>query len=689
MPPPHPEQAAENFFRPGGELARGMPAWEERPGQAEMAAEVAAAVEANRNLIVEAGTGTGKTLAYLVPLILAGKRAVVSTGTKNLQDQLVRKDMPLLETVLRRKLDVAVMKGRSNFLCLQKLAETERKPALQGLAEFSDFARIREWGLQTRIGDRNELDWLAADSTLWPKLDARREACSGKQCPLFEDCFVTKMHQRARRADIIVVNHHLFFADLARRQDDFGPIIPQHQAVVFDEAHEIEQVAGHQFGAHLSNQQFEDLARDVQAAAKRAGFGSKDLDRGLRGLRARARDFFALFDERQNREVLDNRREIRTSNAARYTGLVTALEGLRAQLGLIRDHSQETDPLRRRAGELKVVLRTLLDDVDEELAGEALEYPMLAQLVEDRYGNYVYWLEKLGRGVHLQATPIDVSPILEEALFALDGSAILASATLAVNSSFEYIRSRLGLRSSRELAVPGEFDYENQVLLYIPRGMPPPQAEEFGPRAVEEIVRLVRLSQGRAFVLFTSRQQMRRMHQEASLGLEYPCLVQGQAPNAHLLERFRKTENCVLFATASFWQGVDVPGEQLSCVIVDKLPFAVPSDPIVGARIRQIREAGGSPFHEYQVPGAVLALKQGFGRLIRSTTDRGVLALLDSRIVTKQYGRIFLDSLPPYRRTNRLEDVEEFFGAGGPRPAAVFRQAAPRRRRRRRALRGR
>ena len=655
------ELTVEEFFRPGGLLSERMPVWEDRPGQSDMAGGVAAAIEERRHLVVEAGTGTGKTLAYLVPLILAGKRAVVSTGTKNLQDQLIRKDVPFLESVLGGRLRVAVMKGRANFLCIQKLEDKEAKPGLEGLDALTDFALIREWAKETETGDRAELTDLPSNSKLWHDLDARREACTGRKCEKFGECFVTRMHQRAAEADLIVANHHLFFADLSLRRDDFGSILPSYQAVVFDEAHEIEGVVGQFFGAHLSNFQCSELVRDTKAASRKEGFGSRELDRRLKALSSASREFFSLFEDQPSRATFEERTEFRKRNAKQYGALLAAFNGLGATLGLLRKSTEATDPLRNRARTLLLTLRVLLNDIEPDLAGEVHEHPVLSLLIEDMYGNFVYWLEKRGKGVFLQATPIDVSPILDDALFRDGATAILTSATLAVNGGFEYIRGRLGLHASSELTIPGHFDYRRQALLYIPEDMPDPNSEEFRHRATSEILELLELSRGRAFVLFTSHQQMRRIHKEVSIALSFPSLIQGQGSNASVLEKFRKTKNCVLFATASFWQGVDVPGEQLSCVIIDKLPFAVPSDPIVKARIDQIRRAGGNPFREYQIPAAVLSLKQGFGRLIRSATDRGVLALLDNRIAKKAYGKIFLDSLPDYARTNRLQDVADFF----------------------------
>ncbi len=632
---------ARDFFSRHGLLSRWHPQYEFRAGQLAMAEEVEAALSEQRHLIVEAGTGTGKTLAYLVPVIASGKRVIISTGTKNLQEQLYHKDLPFLQKRIGRPLRVAYMKGRNNYLCRQKVYDAENHPILDGLAEIDEFRIIHDWEQHTKTGDRAELKTLPEDSKLWYKLDARRELCSGQKCEQFERCFITRMHQQAAEADIIIVNHHLFFADLSLRESDYASIIPDYQAVIFDEAHEIEEVAGQHFGIQVSNYSFSEIARDVQDTALRKAFGSKLLDRALHAFRTRTEAFFALFDGREGRSSFRDRRKFAEQHSDEYTPLLNALEMLGTQLKGVNKQTDEILPLERRVAELDKELRFLIDGDDER---------------------FVYWVERRGRGVFLQATPIDVSELLNERLFNEVPTIVLTSATLAVEGKFDYIRSRLGFDSARELVVPPHFDFQSQVLFYVPPSLPDPRSEQFAKAASDEIIRLLRNSGGRAFVLFTSYQQMRAVHEFVSFAIEYPILLQGSAPNPALLDQFRNTPHCVLFATASFWQGVDVPGEQLSSVIIDKLPFAVPSDPVVEARISSLRQAGQDPFVEYQIPQAVISLKQGFGRLIRNSQDRGVLALLDNRILKRPYGKVFQQSLPDYTFTTSIQDVTNFFG---------------------------
>ncbi len=628
------------FFGRKGLLSEWHPNYEFRSGQLEMSEAVQSALADKRHLIVEAGTGTGKTLAYLVPAILSGRRVVISTGTKNLQEQLFFKDIPFLEKHLG-PLRACYMKGRANYACRQKIYDAEKEPVLEGLEEVADFQIIRDWEKSTETGDRAEIKTLPESSAAWAKIDARGERCTGQKCAQFERCFITKMHQKALESNIIIVNHHLFFADLAVKGDaEAGGIIPDYAAVIFDEAHDVEEVAGQYFGVSVSNYQFDELIHDVASVVNRKEIDSQELDRILLTVGERSAYFMSLFNAPDGRTAFRSHEAFLMKHDEIYRDVLAGLELIALQLELLKAAPEETIPLTHRAREIARRLKFFMDGDDRR---------------------YVYWIERRGRGTFLQATPIDVSSILDEKLFDVIDSVILTSATLAVAGEFEFTKARLGLRNARTLVVPSHFNYAEQALLYVPQNLPDPRNSAFTSAAAREIIELLFLSRGRAFVLFTSYQQMRLIYDRVSLEVPYQTLMQGTGPRTALLEEFRSTPNAVLFATSSFWQGVDVPGEQLSLVIIDKLPFAVPSDPIVEARVNAIREEGGDAFHTYQVPQAAIALKQGFGRLIRSRTDRGVLALLDNRITKTRYGQIFFDSLPDYAFTTKREDVEKFF----------------------------
>jgi ATP-dependent DNA helicase DinG len=635
-------------FGPGGLLERSMiGGYEHRVAQLEMAEMVHDAFQTRHHAIVEAGTGTGKTLAYLLPAICSGRRVVISTATKSLQEQLYQKDIPFLKKHFAPNLEVAVMKGRANFLCRSKLHQMADSPMLKGMEELDAFRQMREWAKLTETGDRAELTFLPDDSDLWARLDARRDTCTGQKCSDFNDCFVTAMHGRAREADLIIVNHHLFFADLALKHDDFGSILPEYSAVVFDEAHEVEDVASDYFGRQISNYRFEELARDADQTLRILKLGSPALLRRTQRLRERSRAFFESFPPRDGRFPFSRaeRGAFIEQHHEAYTGLTDALKSLETEFAALTQKPEELTRLGRRSFELRQELSFLFESNEK---------------------NFVYWYERRNKGVFLAATPIDVSQILRERLFEQFDTVVLTSATLTVANRFDYIRQRLGLDNAKERTLPPEFQYGEQALFYLPQRMPDVRDAGFAARAADEILRLLELSEGRAFCLFTSYAQMKDLHERVSVRSPYPLMLQGTAPRSVLLERFKTTPNAVLFATASFWQGVDVPGEQLSCVIVDRLPFAVPSDPIVAARVNALNEEGRNAFAEYQVPQAVLALKQGFGRLIRAKTDRGVLSLLDNRIQRMAYGKIFMESLPKYATTNELKDVERFLGAVKP-----------------------
>ena len=662
------------FFGPGGILSKTHPAYEFRRGQLQMAQAAEQALSEKRHLIVEAGTGTGKTLAYLVPVIRSGKRVIISTGTKNLQEQLFYKDVPFLEQALSTglspsgsRLSVCYMKGRNNYLCRQKLYDLTDQPVLSGLDEIEQYRAIAAWEKNTGTGDRAELAELPEASALWHKLDARADTCTGQKCSQWERCFITEMRRKAMESDIIIVNHHLFFADLAIKMQaedaqDAG-ILPDAAAVIFDEAHELEDVASNYFGISVSNLRVDELIRDVERSMQQHRMFSASLSGALGNLRDRSQFFFSLLPMGDGRFAFDGRSEFLEENGDEFLAFDQAFTRLAGELEGLPQKPEEIFNFVRRAQEIQVQLRFVLESGDH---------------------NTVFWIERRGRSqsrrklgdgekkdwaqgrqhVFLQATPIDVGPILRECLWSKLECAVLTSATLAVGGGFEYIRKRLGFENARELILQSHFDYSHQAVLYVPPDLPDPRTPPFATKAAERIRKLLEITRGRAFVLFTSYAQMNDVYERLLGEVEFPMLRQGDAPKSALLEEFRLTPNSVLFATSSFWQGVDVQGEQLSCVIIDRLPFAVPSDPVVSARVKAIDSSGGNAFFQYQVPAAVITLKQGFGRLIRSLHDRGLLVLLDNRIIKKQYGRIFVESLPNYRRTTDMKVVEDFFGVG-------------------------
>jgi len=665
-------------------LSRTHPAYEFRRGQLQMAQAVEQALEEKRHLIVEAGTGTGKTLAYLVPVIRSGKRVIISTGTKNLQEQLFYKDVPFLEQALgandSTRLSVCYMKGRNNYLCRKKLYDLTDQPVLSGLEEIEQYRAIAAWEKTTSTGDRAELATLPEASLLWHKLDARADACTGQKCSQWERCFITEMRRRAMESDIIIVNHHLFFADLAiKLQADGAPdagILPEAAAVIFDEAHELEDVAGNYFGISVSNLRVEELARDVEHSMQHNRMLSASLSGALGSLRDRSQLFFSLLPSGDGRFAFDTRREFLEENGDEFVALNQALTRLAGELEGLAQKPEEIFTFVRRAQEIQMQLGFALEAEDantvfwiERRGGRAgnREGHGFSRADEAQTNRRASAPEGASRRQHvfLQATPIDVGPILRECLWSKLECAVLTSATLAVGGGFDYIRRRLGFEHARDLVLQSHFDYQSQAVLYVPPDLPDPRTPQFAVTAAERIRRLLEITRGRAFVLFTSYAQMNDIYQRLLGEVEFPMLRQGDAPKSALLEEFRLTPNAVLFATASFWQGVDVQGEQLSCVIIDRLPFAVPSDPVVAARVKAIDANGGNAFFQYQVPAAVITLKQGFGRLIRSLHDRGLLVLLDNRILKKQYGRVFLDSLPNYKRTTDIGIVEQFFGVGG------------------------
>ena len=648
----------EEIFGKTGLIAHHHKDYEYRAGQIKMAEAVLRAFEEKKHLIVEAGTGTGKTMAYLVPAIAAAlaknKRVIISTGTKNLQEQLMEKDIPFLQKVLPKKFTAAYMKGRSNYACLYRISKAESQPILEGLDELDYFEEVREWSKETQTGDRAELVNLPENISFWSRINAKSETCLGQQCPDFEACFITRMRQRADEADIVIVNHHLFFADLNIRGNEYGRVLPDYGAVIFDEAHLIEDIAADYFGFQISSFQMDELARDAAALPITDASAVRDLMKISAKITGLADQFWIRFTQVRAGDgrfpllpnafaQKTNKGEIEpTPLGEAYFALDDALDRLETALDVYAEKLTEADSLVRRVRQARFDLEFIVTQAEK---------------------NYVYWLEKRGKGMFLRASPIDVSRLLQEKLFEKTETVVLTSATLSTNGKFDFIKDRLGLEPGKtdSLLAPSAFNYEKQAIIYIPKAMPDPRAPEYTQIAAAEIVKILQITSGRAFVLATSNASMNALYELVSMRVNFPCLVQGSMSKAGLLDRFRRTPNAVLFATSSFWQGVDVRGDQLSCVIIDKLPFAVPSDPIVAARTKFIDDNGGKSFFEYSVPQAVITLKQGIGRLIRSKTDRGVIALLDTRLRTKSYGRDFLNSLPRTRITGDLKDVAQIF----------------------------
>jgi ATP-dependent DNA helicase DinG len=623
-----------SFFGPRGALARALPAYEERPAQQRLAEAVAAVLQEGGVLMAEAGTGTGKTLAYLLPAVELGRRVVVSTGTKNLQEQLLQKDLPLLAQALGRDLRVAVMKGRGNYLCLLRHRSFAQAGSFRRLEEIPLFRAVEKWAPTTGTGDRAEVADLPDTVDFWREISASSENCIGQSCPDFPACWVTRMRQQALAADVVIVNHHLLCADLAVKDGTFGEVIPEYDTVILDEAHLLEDVATQYFGTQVSSHKLDDLCRDVERELRAARLDAREVLAEVESLRRRADRLFKLLALGRGRRLGPG--WMGPQEAEESSALLGRLDGLRTAILAVRERPEPLTGLAARAQAL------------------AAETAFCLRAEDDAH---VYFVETRGRGVFLRATPIDVSARLRELLFDRVRAAVLTSATLAVDGGFGYLRQRLGLSAARELLLPSPFDFTRQAVLYVPRRMPDPRAPSFVERAAEEIAGLLGISRGRAFVLFTSYAHLNAVAERLAGAVPYPLLLQGEAPKPVLLDLFRRTPGAVLLATASFWQGVDVVGEQLSCVIIDKLPFASPSDPVVSARIERLRHRGGDAFSEYQVPVAILMLKQGLGRLIRSRGDRGILAVLDSRLVEKGYGRRFLASLPPAELVHELDRV--------------------------------
>ena len=643
-------------------LASSIPGFVARPAQQRLAMAVADAFEQRGVLLAEAGTGTGKTFAYLVPALLSGMKTIISTGTRALQDQLYFRDLPRVRDALGAGLKTALLKGRANYLCRYRMEQAKGDPQLlkgtfSTREQVAQFQRVVTWSGRTKMGDLSELDALPEDSPLLPQISSTADNCLGTDCPFWGDCFVLQARQRAQTADLVVVNHHLLLADLALKQEGFGEILPGAQAFVVDEAHQLPELAAQFFGEGLGARPLVELARDAISECKDVPGALGSVQEPARALEQAARALRAAMDNLPQRgtrwRALDE-----DGIAPAFASLADALQAMQQTLEPLRDAAPGFDACHLRANDQLGRLQRWMgataaidhDEGDGEAGGTAT----------DGADTSVHWYELTPRGFRLQRTPLDVSGPLRAHRDASHAAWVFTSATLAVDGHFRHIAQRLGINECVELIEPSPFDWDRQALCYLPPRLPEPASRDFGYALIDALRPVLEASGGRAFLLFASHRALREAA-ELLRDAPWPLFVQGSEPRHVLLQRFRESGNGVLLGTASFREGVDVAGDALSVVVIDKLPFAAPDDPVFEARLDAIRRAGGNPFRDEQLPQAVIALKQGAGRLIRTETDRGVLVLCDPRLTQKTYGRVFLDSLPPLPRTRELADVQRFF----------------------------
>jgi ATP-dependent DNA helicase DinG len=650
----------QRFFGPQGLLARKIEHFEFRESQLDMAEAVKESLRDKTVLLVEAGTGTGKTWAYLIPALASGGKIIISTGTKTLQDQILDHDIPLLKKMFFPQLRAVCMKGRKNYLCLRRYKEFALQPTLYNRDEAKLYRRFQKWASRTTTGDRAEIEWLPDTYHTWNEVSSSSEQCLGQSCGDFSRCFLTRLRLEAAQAHLLVVNHHLFFADLALRKKGLGEIIPDRDGVVLDEAHQLEDIACRFFGLQFSNLSLHELAHDIQKEAMKKAGNSKqmlELQITAQHLDPMARVLHHQLSQHRGangRFPLDLQK-IGEDFLASCRQVILALEGLKTTLEPHRESDAVVESFHRRAAEMAL---------------------SLSEAIHQKAPDLVYWYEVTPQAFFIQGTPIEVAPIFQEALFSKTPAVVLTSATLSVAKSFDYLRHALGVPSqARELLLESPFAYGKQALLYLPPRFPEPQDARFCERVAEESVEILSKTHGRALFLFTSYRNMHEAHRRIKDHLPYPILVQGQKPKRALLSEFKEKIDSVLLATSSFWQGIDVPGDALSCLLIDKLPFEVPDDPLSAARMDHLAKQGKSAFFNYQIPRAIIHLKQGVGRLIRSSHDRGIIVIFDSRLLTKAYGRLFLSSLPPFKVVHQLEAIDDFL-AIEESDAAVHRSSA-------------
>ena len=631
------------YLGPEGLLSRQVEGFNYRQQQLQMAEAVAQTIESGETLICEAGTGTGKTFAYLLPVMLSGRKAIISTGTKNLQDQLFHRDLPGIRDLLTSPVSVALLKGRANYLCLKRMDDALLDERGQRKEQARYLRMIRDWSSVTRSGDIAELGEIPEDAYIWPLVTSTTENCLGQDCPSYRDCYLLEARRLAQEADLVVINHHLLCADFALKDDGFGELLPATDCFIIDEAHQLPEVASNFFGYSVSTRQFLDLCRDIETGYHRDIGDMPRILSQTSALSKAVRDLRLLFG-------IDGKRgsweEVETDSK-----LPAALKNLQ---DLLEETFTQVKKLQGRSKDMESYIERL-----QTLSSR------FACIAEAKQGdNNIRWYETHNQGFRFNLTPLDIADVFAAQMTLHPASWVFTSATLSVNESFEHFQQQLGITTARTEQWDSPFDYARQALWYVPRGLPEPNAPAYTAKVAELVNQLVSLSRGRAFVLFTSYRALNQTADYLKDHLQdYPILIQGTAAKNELLQQFREMGNAVLLATSSFWEGVDVRGEALSCVIIDKLPFASPGDPVLQARIDAMRKKGVNPFMEYQVPQAAIALKQGAGRLIRDATDRGVLVICDPRLLSrkKPYGQVFLNSMPPFARSRELDDVKRFF----------------------------
>jgi ATP-dependent DNA helicase DinG len=642
------------IFSVGGLLNQSLEGFESRQGQGEMAQAIAEILYEDdpwghdpvlgKKLAVEAETGIGKTLAYLIPAVLSGQKIIISTGTINLQEQILNKEIPFIKKHIDPTLKALCVKGRQNYLCLYRYHQITASPQIR-LFRNLPMEKLEKWVNTTSLGDRSELDWLPDHSPLWREISASTNQCLGSNCPDFSRCFITRVRKQAGSARILVVNHHLFFSDLALRRFGFGEVLPRYESVIFDEAHHIENVATRYFGISLSHYQIKDLVQDIERQAEES-VGDKEQEKAVgisRSLGEQAHRFATIFPNEKGRFPLSDFIEDHFEIWQREADiLMSRLDTLADQLEIVALRYESWNNFSKRVMDIHSTLKQFTIEPDD---------------------SYVYWYERKAKTVALTASPIDIARDLNQSFYNEVKSIIFTSATLTTTGNFKYFFGRLGLDDNTEtLTLPTPFDYENRTRLYLPpKGFPIPADREFFQAVQQEITNILMASEGRALILFTSIKAMEYMYRALSNKIPFPVFMQGEASKHKLLESFREETHSVLLAVSSFWEGVDVQGETLSAVIIDKLPFEVPSDPVISARIEKMKKEGKNPFYDFQVPRAVLTLRQGLGRLMRSSTDQGILAILDGRLTGKSYGKIFLKSIPASPVIRNINDVHDFF----------------------------